>query len=50
MGRKELQCGGTSEPDILSLKDDTHAALAELFLDAVMGNGLTDHGVLALSK
>jgi hypothetical protein len=32
------------EASVLGLVDDAHTATAELFNDAVMGDGLADHG------
>ena len=40
---KELQRNRAIEPCILSLVDDAHAALAELFDDPVVADGLADH-------
>jgi len=42
--RQEFQGDETSEFDILGLVDHTHAASAKFFEDAVVRNGLADHG------
>ena len=42
--RQEFQGDETSEFDILGLVDHPHAASAQVFEDAVVRNGLADHG------
>ena len=42
--RQEFQGDETSEFDILGLVDQTHAASAQFLEDAVVRNGLADHG------
>jgi hypothetical protein len=41
---QELESHKTTEFDILSLVDDAHAATTELLDDAVVRDGLPDHG------
>src|SRR5579864_9835183 len=41
---KELEGNEASQLDVLGLIDDTHASAAEFLDDAVMGDGLADHG------
>ena len=41
---QELQCDKTMQPGVLGLVDHTHAAAAELLDDAVVRDGLADHG------
>ena len=43
--RQEFQSYEAAELDILSLVDDTHTTTAQLFNDAVMRDGLADHGI-----
>jgi len=40
---QELQCDETVQPGVLSLVHHTHAAAAERFSDAVMGDDRPDH-------
>jgi len=42
--RKKLQSDKTVKPGILRLVDDTHPSTAELFDNAVVRDGLADHG------
>ena len=42
---QEFQGYETEELDVLSLVDDAHTAAAELFDDAIVRDGLADHGV-----
>jgi hypothetical protein len=44
---KKLQSDETAQCSVLSLEDHTHPAPAQLLDNAVMGNGLADHGSLA---
>jgi len=43
---KEFQRNGSFESGVLGLRDDAHAALAEVLEDLVVGNNLADHGNL----
>jgi hypothetical protein len=40
---KKLQCDETVKASVLGLVDNAHAASAQLFDDAVVGDGLADH-------
>src|SRR6266704_3983371 len=42
--RQELQCDETMQPRVLGLVHHTHPAAAKLLDDAVVRDGLTDHG------
>ena len=44
---KELERDEAAELDVFGLVDNTHASAAEFVDDAVMGDGLTDHGGFA---
>ena len=46
--RQELQRDEATEPGVLRLVHDAHAAAAELLDDAVVGEGLADQGIGAL--
>jgi len=41
---EEFQCDAASKLGVFSLVDDTHAAAAKLAEDAVVGDGLVEHG------
>ena len=43
--RQKLQRDGAAKLGVFGLVDDTHPALAELFEDAVMGDGLAGHAI-----
>ena len=45
----KLEGSKATELHILSLVDDAHAAATEFLNNAVMGNGLADHGCARLS-
>ncbi len=49
--RHNKGCNGSAELGVFSLIDDTHAALTELFGDAIVQYGPTDHdeGIVTLS-
>lgn len=44
--RQEFQRDNPAEPRVFGLVDDTHTTTAQLFEDAVVGNGLTDERFL----
>ena len=44
IGREKLQRDSAFEPDVLGLVDNTHRAFAELVDDAVMRDGVANHG------
>src|SRR5262249_44262104 len=48
-GGKKLQRHQTAQPGVFRLIDDTHAAAAQLFNNAKVRNGLTDHRGAALA-
>jgi len=41
---QELECHEAAELGVFSLIDHTHAPAPELVNDAIVGNGLADHG------
>ena len=43
---EEFQRDGTSQPRVFGLVDHAHAALAQLFQDAIVRDGLADHPVV----
>jgi hypothetical protein len=46
--RKELQGDETTKIGVLCFVDDAHPTAAEFFDDAVMGDGLADHGAMPM--
>ena len=43
---EEFQCDGTPQPRVFRPVDDAHAALTQLFQNAIVRDGLADHPVV----
>jgi hypothetical protein len=50
LGLQHLQRNRPIELLVMGLVDDAHAATAQLFDDAVMGDGLADHVVASINQ